>query len=166
MYSGEPSVLLAGEVRRICFLIAGSSAILLAAPGWVAARAGLPVAAAPYTPAILSYERRFLLALLLTWLIELPVLFLLARYVFKVHRVSAWRILGAGLLASGLTLPYLWFLLPSILTTANGIYLGEVLVFLVEALLYRWLLGLSYTKALLLSFTANAISFLLGLFLL
>lgn len=127
-------------------------------------RVALPIVAVPPAPSIQSYERRFLLALLLTWLIEIPILFLLARFVFKVRQVSAWRILGAGLLASGLTLPYLWFLLPSILTTATGIYLGEVLVFLVEALLYRWLLGLSYPKALLLSFTANAASFLLGLF--
>jgi hypothetical protein len=129
-------------------------------------RVELPVTPMPPAPASQSYERRFLLALLLTWLIELPVLFLLARFVFKVRQVSTGRILLAGMLASALTLPYLWFLLPSILTTAMGIYLGEVLVFLVEALLYRWLLGLSYPKALLLSFTANAISFLLGLFLL
>ena len=127
-------------------------------------RLDLPVAATPPAPAIQSYEWRFLVALLLTWLIEIPILFILTRYVLKVPQVSVWRILGCGLLASALTLPYLWFLLPSILTTASGIYLGEVLVFLVEALLYRWLLGLSYPKALLLSFTANAISFLLGLF--
>ena len=129
-------------------------------------RLDLPVSAAPPAPAAQSYERRFLLALLLTWLIEIPILFILARYVFKVRDVSTWRILGSGLLASALTLPYLWFLLPSILTTASGIYLGEVLVFLVEALLYRWLLGLSYPKALLLSFAVNTLSFLLGLFLL
>lgn len=127
-------------------------------------RVELPVAPAPPAPASQSFERRFLIALLLTWLIEIPILFLLARLVFKLPQVSNWRILLAGLLVSALTLPYLWFLLPSILATASGIYLGEVLVFLVEALLYRWLLGLSYPKALLLSFTANAISFLLGLF--
>lgn len=121
---------------------------------------------APSLPVFQSFERRFLLALLLTWLIEIPILFVLVRYVFKVRQVSVWRILGVGLLASALTLPYLWFLLPSILTTASGIYLGEILVFLVEALLYRWLLGMSYPKALLLSFIVNAISFLLGLFLL
>jgi hypothetical protein len=129
-------------------------------------RVELPVTPVPSAPASQSYERRFLIALLLTWLIEIPILFLLVRLVFKLHQVSAWRILLSGLLASALTLPYLWFLLPSILATASGIYLGEVLVFLVEALLYRWLLGLSYPKALILSFTANAVSFLLGLFLL
>ena len=125
--------------------------------------------ATPATPparAVQTYEQRFLIALLLTWLIEIPVLFILARFVFKVRQVSVWRILGSGLLASALTLPYLWFLLPSILTTASGIYLGEVLVFLVEALLYHRLLSLSYPKALLLSFAVNTLSFLLGLFLL
>jgi hypothetical protein len=131
-----------------------------------------PAHATPATPAtsparaVQTYEQRFLIALLLTWLIEIPILFVLARYVFKVRQVSIWRILGSGLLASALTLPYLWFLLPSILTTASGIYLGEVLVFLVEALLYHWLLSLSYPKALVLSFTVNTLSFLLGLFLL
>jgi len=129
-------------------------------------RLDLPVSAAPPAPSAQSYERRFLIALLLTWLIEIPILFIQARFVFKVRQVSSWRILGSGLLASALTLPYLWFLLPSLLTTTSGIYLGEVLVFLVEALLYRWLLGLSYPKALLLSFTVNALSFLIGLFLL
>jgi hypothetical protein len=156
-------------VKSNRFLFSVFVAALLTALSWMVVHAGIPTpvnSTAPSASVFQSYEQRFLLALLLTWLIEIPTVLFLAYTVFKLRQISFWRILFSGLLASALTLPYLWFVLPSILTTISGIYLGEVLVFLVEALLYHWLLGLSYPKALVLSFTANTLSFLLGLFLL
>lgn len=106
---------------------------------------------------------RFLLALLLTWLIELPVLFLLARVILRLPGVSNARLLAAGLVVSLLTLPVLWFVWPLLFPAGYSIWLGEGLVWLVEALLYRWLLRIRLSEALLISLLLNGLSFLVGL---
>ena len=67
-----------------------------------------------------------------------------------------------GILASVLTLPYLWFVLPLFTNTIHYIYIGELLVFLIEGLVYYEFLEIKLTKALILSFTANLISFIVG----
>lgn len=105
----------------------------------------------------------FLLALLITWLVELPIVWLLARYALRLRRVGTARLLGVGLLATALTLPYLWFLLPDLLSAQAALWLGEALVFAVELGLYRWLLPANWRQAALLSLAANAASLLVGL---
>ena len=112
------------------------------------------------------YETRFLLALITTWAIEIPVLLALIRVVFRNNTVPILKIIGTGALCTALTLPYLWFVLPPFVDAAYYIVIGETLVFLAEALILNRLLGLSLEKAAACSFVMNLASFLLGLYLL
>ncbi len=112
------------------------------------------------------YETRFLLALITTWLIEIPILFALIRFVFRDKTLPAIRIISTGALCTALTLPYLWFILPPYVDAANYIVIGETLVFLIEAFILNRLLPLKPAPALVCSFAMNLASFLLGLVLL
>jgi hypothetical protein len=112
------------------------------------------------------YETRFLLALITTWAIEIPVLIALIRFVFRDKAIPIIKIIGIGALCTALTLPYLWFILPPYVDAAYYVMIGETLVFLVEALLLNRLLGVSVKVALACSFLMNAASFILGMYLL
>jgi hypothetical protein len=112
------------------------------------------------------YETRFLLALVTTWCIEIPVLTALIRFAFRNTTLPTIRIIGIGALCTALTLPYLWFILPPYVDAVYYIIIGETLVFLVEAGILNRLLGLKPMTALVCSFVMNAASFLLGLVLL
>jgi hypothetical protein len=112
------------------------------------------------------YETQFLLALLTTWAIEIPILIVLIRYIFRENNFSIPRILGAGALCTALTLPYLWFVLPPYLEAAYYIPVGEMLVVLVEALILNKVLGLNPKIALVCSIIMNSASYFLGSFLL
>ena len=108
------------------------------------------------------YETRFLIALLLTLIIEIPVLLVFCKLIFRL-KIKSFRIIFAGFLASVLTLPYLWFVLPAYINSVYYIYIGETLVFLFEALIYNRLLNIKISKSLLVSFAANLTSFVIGL---
>jgi hypothetical protein len=112
------------------------------------------------------YETYFLLALVTTWAIEIPVLVALLRFAFRETSIPLARIIGTGALCTALTLPYLWFVLPPYVDAAYYVQIGEVLVFLVEAFILNRLLGVSPKVALACSLIMNAASFLLGLVLL
>jgi hypothetical protein len=112
------------------------------------------------------YETRFLLALVTTWAIEIPVLIVLLRFVFLEKTLPLIKIIGAGALCTALTLPYLWFVLPPYVDAAYYVQIGEVLVFFVEALVLNRVLGINLKVAVICSFVMNAVSFLLGLVLL
>ncbi|MCK9580174.1 MAG: hypothetical protein M0Q92_06955 [Methanoregula sp.] len=112
------------------------------------------------------YETYFLLALVTTWIIEIPVLIVLIRFAFRDRTIPILKIIGVGLLCTALTLPYLWFVLPPFVDGAYYIQAGEALVFLAEAAILYRLLGLDLKRALACSLFMNAASFLLGLVLL
>jgi hypothetical protein len=109
------------------------------------------------------YETYFLLVLVTTWAIEIPILIILIRFVFQDKTLSLIRIIGIGALCTALTLPYLWLILPPYVDAAYYVPIGEMLVFLVEAVILNRLLGLKPTVALVCSFLMNMASFLLGL---
>lgn len=112
------------------------------------------------------YETHFLLALVTTWVIEIPVLFALVRYAFCYKALPLTKIIFIGALCTSLTLPYLWFVLPPFVDAAYYPLIGEGLVVLVEAAILNRLLGLKWTVASVCSLVMNAASFFLGLFLL
>jgi hypothetical protein len=112
------------------------------------------------------YETYFLLALVTTWAVEIPILIALIRFAFRDKSLPLARIIGTGALCTALTLPYLWFVLPPYVDAAYYVLIGEALVFLVEAIILNRLLGLALPRALICSFVMNAASFLLGLYLL
>lgn len=112
------------------------------------------------------YETYFLLALVTTWAIEIPVLAALVRLVFCNRDLPMVRIIGTGLLCTALTLPYLWFVLPPYVDAAYYPLIGEGLVMAAEAGVLRLVLGLDMKKAAVCSAFMNAASFILGLYLL
>ena len=112
------------------------------------------------------YETRFLLALVTTWAIEIPVLFALIRFGFRERRIPLITIAGVWALCTALTLPYLWFVLPPFVDAAYYPLIGEVLVGVVEAIILNRVAGLSAKQAVVCSLVMNAVSFGLGLVLL
>lgn len=109
------------------------------------------------------YEINFLISLFLTLIIEIPILFVLVKYAFK-ENIENSKILFIGFLASFSTLPYLWFVFQPLINTLQYIYIGEIFVLLVEAVVYNQLLDIKIQRALLISFIANLVSFGFGLF--
>ncbi|MBY0405578.1 MAG: hypothetical protein K2X66_16870 [Cyanobacteria bacterium] len=76
------------------------------------------------------------------------------------------RIIGVTALATTLTHPLLWFVLPDLLSGLDYtqyLVLGELGVILVEGVvLYKGLKGLSFPTALVISAVMNAGSYLIG----
>jgi hypothetical protein len=125
---------------------------------------GLPAVELPVEPASgQPLGVAFLLALLLSWLVEVPVVWLLARYPLDLRQVGGGRVVLVALLATGLTLPYLWLVLPELVGAGVALWLGEVAVLVVEMLLYRWLLPATWRAAAVLSLAANVASLVVGL---
>ena len=109
------------------------------------------------------YQTKFLIALLSTLVIEVPILFVLIRYGFKLKEVRAVEILFVGCIASILTLPYLWFVLPPYVDSRSYLLVAEALAFIAEAIIYNRLLHIRIDVSLILSLVANMVSFLAGL---
>lgn len=114
------------------------------------------------------YEYLFLFSLILTITIETIVLFIIIKQFFKLDKenISDILLLFTGFFASFATLPYLWFLLP-FFTRNYYLYIasGELLAFIVESVIYYFILNITVRKALILSFICNLTSFLAGLLL-
>lgn len=110
----------------------------------------------------MSYEQLFLYALSLTLLMEVPVVFLVARCLYKIY--DTWNIIFAGLITSTLTLPYFWFVLPHFINDRMlYIILGESSIILIEAFIYYRILKLKFSQAIVISLIANFASILGGL---
>lgn len=112
---------------------------------------------------MLNYVHNFLFALSLTVAIESIVLFLLFYFALK-EKSNNIKIFFAGLFASFATLPYVWFVFPTIFYTNLNIAVGisEIFVIIVEGIFYHFLLKLSWKKAFLVSLICNVISFGIG----
>jgi len=107
------------------------------------------------------YETRFLISLFVTLTIEVPILFFLLGFFNK--KISIKKIISVGIVASALTLPYLWFVLSPYVLSNYYIYIGEILILLIESVIYNQFLELNLGKALSISFVCNLVSFLIGL---
>ncbi|SFM29427.1 hypothetical protein SAMN04488696_0794 [Methanolobus profundi] len=114
----------------------------------------------------MNYELLFLLSLVLTIFIETTVLIIVVRHFLRIDKDQASDVLllFSGIFASFATLPYLWFVLPFFIRDHYlNMMAGESLVFLVESVIYYFLLKIGIRKALILSCICNLISFLAGL---
>ncbi len=115
----------------------------------------------------MSYEQQFLFALLLTLIIEIPVAILLVKALYKRREIKIAKIILIGFIASALTLPYLWFILPAYISNRTlYIWLGEASVILVESIIYYRFLKLRLLDAGVVSLVANVASVVVGLVLL
>jgi hypothetical protein len=112
---------------------------------------------------MMTYESQFLIALITTLVVEVPLVFLLVRYFFRERKISRLRVVGIGILSTSVTIPYLWFIFAVFLDYWTMAIVGELFVFVVEALIYRKLLPISFLKAVVLSLIANVASIAVGI---
>jgi len=110
------------------------------------------------------YEQKFLFSLLLTLIVEIPIAVFLVRYLYKYKEIKTSKIVFVGLIASTLTLPYFWFILPAyIVSRSLYIFIGEILIIFIEATIYSQFFELKLSKAFIVSLVANIASIFLGL---
>ena len=107
------------------------------------------------------YEQQFLSALVLTLTVEVLIVFGIVRCVYKKKNIG--DILISVFVASLLTLPYLWFIFPAYYSVSSvyAIY-AEIIIALIEAILYWRFLKITFIQALIVSIIANATSALIG----
>ncbi len=110
------------------------------------------------------YEQKFLFSLLLTLIIEIPIVVIFVIFFYKYREIKISKIVFAGLIASLLTLPYFWFVLPAYIPSRSlYIFISEVLIIFIEAIIYNQFLKLKLSKAFVVSLVANIASIFLGL---
>jgi hypothetical protein len=107
---------------------------------------------------MLVYVTHFLWALFFTVTSEALIVLALCYFLKKDFRIAVISIFG-----NLCTVPYVWFVFPTIFWYSSGLILisGESFAFLFEAVLYKYLGKLTWKMALLFSLLANAASYLL-----
>ena len=109
---------------------------------------------------------KFLIAWLLTIIIETIILFAIAKLFRKKDQLSYWRLIFIWILASTITLPLLRFVLPLFIKDwVEYTVIWELLVTLIEMFVIKYWLKISWWKAILASVVCNFCSYLLGLLL-
>lgn len=110
----------------------------------------------------MSHEQLFLVSLFVTIFTEVVVICVLNKYIYKTFKYK--DLAFAGVVASLLTLPYLWFVLPAFLfSRLIYIFVGEILVFIIEAIIYYKILKVKWSQSIVMSLIANIVSILIGL---
>lgn len=113
---------------------------------------------------MINYELLFVKSLGLTVVIETAVLWILTQYVFKKPEVKISMVIFTGIIASVATLPYLWFIFPSLFELKLSYQIvSETTAVLVETIIIFMILRYKPYKAFIISFSCNAVSFLTGL---
>lgn len=110
------------------------------------------------------YTHSFLTSLVFTMAIETALLYLILRFVIKYPDLSSLKIVTIGLLANFTTVPYVWFVFPTLLNWSRNTSLlySEPFVFLVEAFIYQIYLKTSVRTSLFVSLVCNAASYFIG----
>lgn len=111
----------------------------------------------------MDYEVKFIISFLVTQAVEIPTVILLYYLLTKRLYYSSFI---TAFIASALTLPYLWFVFPSFFSVDQYVLIGELCVFIVEALVYKAYLRIQLKYALIFAFIANLLSYLVGFLLL
>ena len=109
------------------------------------------------------YGTHFIYASLITLVVELPLLFLIGKYLLK---TGVKKLFWVGLFTNLFSLPYLWFVFPSFIHIHNYVYIGEIIVVLIEAIIFIKLLNINFKKSIFLSLTLNLASYLIGMLIL
>lgn len=112
----------------------------------------------------MNYQILFLMALVIAVVIESIVILVLLIWVFKdIKKITLENVLFS-IIPTTLTLPYVWFIFSKLFQNYSlYVIVSELLVFLVEAVLIKYLFKTSAKNAFIISFCANLISYLLGL---
>ncbi|GAK49197.1 hypothetical protein U14_00415 [Candidatus Moduliflexus flocculans] len=111
------------------------------------------------------YELHYLRSLALTIFIETSLLFLIVRQFYKLPEAQLSRtlLLAGGILASGATLPYVWFVFPAFIQD-HAFYTIAVESFatIAETGIFIVLFRMTWKKAFILSACCNTGSFIAG----
>ncbi|MFH1667399.1 MAG: hypothetical protein ABH884_00040 [Candidatus Komeilibacteria bacterium] len=111
------------------------------------------------------YGFYFLLALLLTVVLETLTLFFVARYLLKI-KTKTRDIVYWGVFVNLFSLPYLWFVFPLFIPSYDiSILIGEILVVIIELVILFKALKISLKEAFSLSLIANFVSYVIGIIL-
>ncbi|MDO8529408.1 MAG: hypothetical protein Q7S18_01945 [bacterium] len=113
----------------------------------------------------MSYGFYFFLSLLFTLTVEIPTLFLVAKYLLRIQ-IQAKEILYWGVFVNLFSLPYLWFVFPLFISSHNYILIGEILVVAIETIILLKVLKINFKNAFILSLVANVAAYLAGLIIL
>lgn len=107
---------------------------------------------------------RFLQALIFTEVVEVVALLILVRWILQISekKLSDQKIIFVGFLASFVTIPYLWFVLPWFINTGKYILLIELGIVVMEAVIYNQLLNIKMKNCLWTSLICNSLSYFLG----
>lgn len=108
---------------------------------------------------MITYVYQFLHALTFSVITETVIVLLLCIILKKDKRISL--IAGLGTVC---TIPYVWFVFPTIFwySASTTVYLAELFAFLLEVLLYKIIGKVSWKYAILFSLVANSASYFLG----
>lgn len=110
------------------------------------------------------YEQKFSFSLFLTLIVEIPIAVFLVKYLYKYEEIKISKIVSIGFVASALTLPYFWFVLPAYISNKGAyIFSGEFVIVLIEAMIYNQLLKVKLSEAFTMSLIANIVSIFFGL---
>jgi hypothetical protein len=112
----------------------------------------------------IAYYHNFVTSLVFTIVVETCVIFAILKGFLRNREVSSKRLLFAGIFVNFATVPYVWFIIPGVMSTssANALIISEPVVFVIEAIFYWFVLEVDLKTALLLSLVANATSYFLG----
>lgn len=108
---------------------------------------------------MLTYVHQFLGSLLFSIAVESVVVLFLCVLFKKEKRIAFIAILGTML-----TIPYVWFVFPTLFwySASLALYFGEGFAFLLEAIFYKVFGKLKWEYALTFSLLANSASYFLG----
>jgi len=114
---------------------------------------------------LLDFTHAFLQSLLFTIAVETVVVLIVVRKVFRktADDLSNQKLIGIAVFASFATLPYVWYVFPSLLHPFSfAVIVGEAFAVVVETIFYVMVLPLSKKEAFMLSIFANVASYVLG----
>lgn len=113
---------------------------------------------------LVSLIHRFITSLVFTITVETIVLYLILRFVLKNQGLSPKKIISAGFFASFSTIPYVWFVFPSLLPVPKNtiILYSELFAFILETIFYRIFLKTNLKTSFMLSLLCNSTSYFLG----
>lgn len=111
-----------------------------------------------------TYVYSFLTSAVFTISVETLVLSFLLLFVFKKSYYSVKDLVTAGIFASGMTIPYVWFVFPYVTgwSRHDSLMVSEPIITLIEAIFYYLYLKIDVKNAVLISVACNLTSFLLG----
>jgi hypothetical protein len=113
-------------------------------------------------PLAVQYTHNFTISLIVTMTLECLTIFLLYKHFFK-YKMQDIKVILTTFFASFFTLPYVWFVFPTLFmwTRNTSLYYSEFFIFAIESIFYKYILKFSWKHAILASLLANLVSFYL-----